>query len=224
MSRSSGTTNHVESRQASSATDDAYDAIKSMIIGLKLRPGTTLIESELVQVLGIGRTPVREALGYLARDGLLHIYPRRAIVVAKLGVPEIQQIFEMRIVLEPSAAGFAAGRITRSELAGLVGLTDQLRVLRDQVNTAEFLTLDLRFHQQVASISRNTYLRACTDHILTFNLWLWNSYFAAHGTAGTDLFTHERIVDAIAGHDGTAAMIAMREHIILSKEQLLTGL
>jgi DNA-binding GntR family transcriptional regulator len=224
MSWSSGTTNQVESSQWSSAADDAYVAIKSMIIDLELQPGATIIESDLMRVLGVGRTPVREALGYLARDGLLHIYPRRAIVVAKLGVPEIQQIFEMRLVLEPSAACLAARRITPSDLAELVELTDQLRRLRDQVNAAEFLKLDLAFHHRVASVSRNTYLRTGAHHILTLNLWLWNSYFTAHGTAGTDLFTHERIVDAIARRDGTAATTAMREHILRSKEHLLAGL
>lgn len=206
------------------AADDAYAAIKAMIVTLQLRPGTTIVENELMQLLGLGRTPIREALGYLARDGMLHIYPRRAIVVAKLGVPEIQQIFEMRLVLEPAAACLAAERVSKDELADLSALTDQLRESRDRINSDQFLELDQRFHQRVAAISRNTYLRECSSHLLTLNLWLWHSYFAAHGTRGTDLFTHESIVDAIAAQNGPTAAATMREHITRSKEHLLTGL
>src|SRR5438067_474252 len=108
--------------------EQAYEQVKELIVTLALPPGATIREPELQVRLGIGRTPLREALHRLAHDGMVRIYPRRAIVVAKLGVSEIRQVFEMRLALEPAAAALAAHRATAEDLAALAELGQDVAV------------------------------------------------------------------------------------------------
>ena len=200
-----------------------YVQLKERIVSLALPPGSTLREADLQQELGIGRTPLRDALQHLAHDGMLRIYPRRAILVAKLGLSEIRQLFEVRLALEPAAAALAAERLTERGLQSLGALQAELRESRERPDAASFLRADQVFHRAVASFAQNALLWEYIDHVQTLNLWLWNMYFEAHGVRGGDLFAHEPIVEALLRGDARAAEAAMREHITRSKEQLLAG-
>jgi DNA-binding GntR family transcriptional regulator len=202
----------------------AYHRLKQMIVTLELRPGTTVHEGILQRDLGIGRTPLREALQRLSNDGLLQIYPRRAIVVAQLGVPEIHQMFETRLVLEPSVAALAARKITAAELERIRALGSLLTNDREQTNALQFLSDDHTFHRTISECTHNDYLIGCVDHILTLNQWLWHIYFDARGTERNAMFEHDRIVDALFNHDAEAAEVCMRRHILRAKEHLLAGL
>jgi DNA-binding GntR family transcriptional regulator len=201
-----------------------YVRLKEMIITLGLRPGSTLHETDLQERLGVGRTPLREALQRLSNEGLLQIYPRRAIVVAQIGVPEVRQIFEMRLVLEPAAASLAAQIVTDAEIEDLKSISAELSDHREQVDVFQFLHDDHVFHRFVSGCSRNTYLIGCVDHVLTLNQWLWHIYFDSRGVERGRLFQHEPIVDALVSHDPASAEARMREHILCAKEQLLSGL
>jgi DNA-binding GntR family transcriptional regulator len=217
-----GVASSVELEDATIA-QQAYLELKRRIVSLGLAPGSTIREADLQRQLGIGRTPMRDALQRLAHDGLLRIYPRRAIVVPKLGLPEVRELFEVRLALEPAAAALAAERLTGPDAHLLRSLADELRARREQPDAAGFLAADQEFHRAVAGFSRNALLSDYIDHLQTLNLWLWNMYFASHPVRRADLFAHGPIVDALLRGDARAAEAAMREHIAGSKEQLLGG-
>lgn len=202
----------------------AYRQVKELIVTLAVPPGSTLRETELQRRLGVGRTPLREALHRLAQEGMLHIYPRRAIVVAKLGMSEVRQIFEVRLALEAMSAALAAQRMTEREKETLLGLGAALHRTRDETDVSHFLQADQAFHRAIAQYAQNGLLVDQIDHLLTLNLWLWNTYFATRGARGTDLFAHEPIIEALTAGNAPAAETTMREHILHSKEQLLAGL
>ncbi len=204
--------------------DFAYARLREMIIGLELPPGSTIREQALQDRLGIGRTPLREALHRLAQEHMLHIYPRRAIVVAKLGVTEIRQIFEMRVIVESAAAGLVAERIGRHELQHLMDLAQGLTTSRSHADVATYLTADHHFHRLLGRYAQNAFLEESIDRLQVLNLWLWHMYFDSHHAHSSDLFAHEPIIDAIAHRDRDAAIEAMRSHVLSSKEQLLSGL
>ncbi len=210
------------SRDASLA-QQAYLRLKERIVSLAVPPGSTIREAELQQEFGIGRTPLRDALQRLAHDGMLRIYPRRAIVVAKLGLSEIRELFEVRLALEPAAAALAAERMTKAEHEALRALRVELRESREGPDAAQFLSADQVFHRTVAALAQNALLAEYIDHIQTLNLWTWNTYFETHGVRRHDLFAHEPIVEALLSGDAGGAEAAMREHIASSKEQLLAG-
>jgi DNA-binding GntR family transcriptional regulator len=202
----------------------AYLELKQRIVSLALAPGSTIREADLQKQLGLGRTPMRDALQRLAHDGLLRIYPRRAIVVPKLGLPDVRELFEVRLALEPAAAALAAERLTRSDVDTFRLLAADLRERREQPDASRFLAADQAFHRAVAGFSRNALLAEYIDHLQTLNLWLWNMYFDTHPVRRVDLFAHEPIVEALLSGNAEAAEAAMREHIAGSKEQLLASL
>src|SRR6202011_5680379 len=105
-----------------SKTQQAYPVIKDMILRVELAPGSRVREDELQARLRIGRTPLREALQRLAHDGFLEIFPRRLIVVAKLGIEDLQQVYEARLALEPAAASLAGRHFAHTVHADKVAL------------------------------------------------------------------------------------------------------
>jgi DNA-binding GntR family transcriptional regulator len=207
-----------------SASNAAYARLRDLIANLDLPPGSALREADLQQQVGVGRTPLREAFQRLAHEGMLRIYPRRAIVVAKLGLPEVRQIFEARLALEPAAAALAAERITPDEASALCNLETDLRAAVDRSDVKTFLGIDQVFHRTVAHTAENPLLAEYVEHVQTLNLWLWNTYFRTHRARRSNLFGHQAIVDALLAGNGPTASAAMHDHIVNSKRQLLTGL
>src|SRR5437773_9918370 len=106
-----------------SLADRAYVAIRDKIVSLALAPGAVINERELVEELGIGRTPTREALRRLAQEKLVDVYPRRGMFVTGIDVRELARLSEVRLVLEPEAARLAAERATEADLAELPALS-----------------------------------------------------------------------------------------------------
>ena len=101
--------------EAASFADRAYFAIRELIVTLELPPGAVVREPELTERLGIGRTPVREALRRFAQERLVEVYPRRGMFVTKVDVRDLVRLCEVRVALEPEAARLAAERATQAD-------------------------------------------------------------------------------------------------------------
>src|SRR3954469_15452459 len=112
--------------EAVSFADRAYYAIRELIVTLELPPGAVVREPELTERLGIGRTPVREALRRLAQGRLIEVFPRRGMVVTKGDVRDLARLCEVGSALEPEAARLAAERATQADLVELQELLTEL--------------------------------------------------------------------------------------------------
>lgn len=216
MSPESGSDGSVDG----SAGVTAYERLRRMIVELEFPPGTTLTEPALVERLGIGRTPVREALRRLADERLLVIFPRRGMVVAHLGLAEVQQLFEARLAVEGRIAELAAGRASREDHADLARLNGAVHAAQDVGSFAAFLGADQRLHLGIARMARNAFLEEAAGRILTLNAWLWHAQMARYGIETGDYASHDAIIGAIAAHDPAAARVAMGDHIERSRELL----
>ena len=106
-----------EAADARSLSDQAYYRIRELIVTLELPPGSLVSERELMEQLGLGRTPVREALRALARDCLVDVYPRRGMFVSGVDVRDLAGLSEVRMTLESRAARLAAERATVADRA-----------------------------------------------------------------------------------------------------------
>ena len=219
-----GGTNGSGAATNESTSHTAYTRLRELIANLDLPPGSALREADLQLQVGVGRTPLRDAFQRLAHEGMLRIYPRRAIVVAKLGFPEIRQIFEARLAVEPAAAALAAERMPPDEANALCALETDLRAAAKRSDVKTFLQIDQVFHRTLARNAQNPLLAEYVEHVQTLNLWLWNIYFHSHRAHRSSLFGHQAIVDALLDGDGPTASSAMHDHIVESKRQLLTGL
>src|SRR4051812_49617186 len=138
----------LDSAAPTSLADKAYVAIRDRLIMLAIRPGDPIDDDALAQDLGVGRTPVREALKRLEVDRLVVSYPRRGTFATGMDISDLAHISEIRAPLEPLAARPAAGRSPRTgqlDLEELAASIEQLDVA--QVDQTELMRWDLAVHR-----------------------------------------------------------------------------
>src|SRR5258708_2527974 len=140
-------------------TDRAYRELEEMIVTLQLSPGTVLSEQALSARLKIGRTPIREALQRLARDGLVVIMPRRGIMVSEINLRLQLRLLEVRRELERLMASLAAERATADERREFAEVAEAMLVAAAKSDDIAFMRLDQRFNILIATAARNEFAR-----------------------------------------------------------------
>jgi DNA-binding GntR family transcriptional regulator len=193
--------------QARSLADQAYVAIRNMIIMLELAPTEVISERELMERLGIGRTPVREALRRLAQEQLVEVFPRRGMFVTGVDVRDLARISEVRQALEPAAARLAAERATAAE-------RDELRALLLEIGTdVNLIELDERIHRSVYRAAHNQLMATTLGqyYVLALRIWMI-ALDRAHGLEEA-VEAHRDLLHAIVDGDGEGAAALMRAHV-----------
>ena len=203
-----------------SAAARAYKSIKHDILTCRYPPGTALYEGEVAESLGMSKTPAREALGSLAQEGLIIATPRQGYRVAEITLADVQEIFQMRLILEPAAAELAAERAKPEHL-------QRLRTLAEVDPEADYQSSVVRvseFHAALADACGNTRLAATLKRLLEGSQRL---YFV--GLDLTESVTdhqagHRELVDAILkGNHHLAGQIA-REHVETGQLQVVEAI
>jgi DNA-binding GntR family transcriptional regulator len=198
--------------EAASLADQAYVAIRALIVSLELPPGAAITEPDLTARLGIGRTPVREALGRLALERLVEVYPRRGMVVTTVDVRDLARLCEVRAVLEPEAARLAAERATRTDLEEINALLEELLDPRRRDDRA-LIDLDERIHRTVYRTSHNQLLEETLEWYYTHALRIWMLALDRTRTLHSAVLEHHDLLDAIARGKGERAAELMRAHV-----------
>ena len=194
-------------------SEQAYRAIRDLIVTLDLAPGAVISEADLMAKLGMGRTPVREALRALAREHLVEVYPRRGIFVAGIDARDLTALSEARSMLEPMAARLAATRLTdadREVIDTLLAELDGLGALPDE---RELIALDQRRHRFVYSACRNSFLESSLEDYYIHALRIWFLALDRLDHLGDAVGEHRAVLEAIRDGDGDAAARTMAEHI-----------
>lgn len=190
--------------ELSSLTEQAYAQLEQMIATLELRPGAYVSEAELCERLGIGRTPVREAMQRLARDHLLQIMPRRGCVVADCRFGDELNVIEARKPLELVVARGAAMRATPDQRRQFTELADGMLKALEHDDFDAFARLDAEFNQLCLAACRNTTIASMMRLIGTQNRRFW---FMHHGRTlpREGVESHIEIARAIAAGDADQA-------------------
>lgn len=200
--------------------DTGYQRLRELIVTLELEPGAAIDERLLMARLGMGRTPLREAIQRLTHEGLIVQAPRRGRWVASLSVTDLGPMIETRCLLEPRVARLAAERIRPAQVDRLRAILDEAesRIGRHDFGACVFL--DQRFHLGIAEATGNRHLIRMTDQILHELIRYWYASFVRVG--GLDgLFPHHRqLLAAIAAHDSDAAERLSRQHIDLFRDRI----
>ena len=197
--------------EAVSFADRAYYAIRELIVTLELAPGAVVREPELTERLGIGRTPVREALRRLAQERLVEVFPRRGMFVTKVDVRDLARLCEVRLALEPEAARLAAERATQADLAELRAVLTELDVRRKRDPRA-LIDLDERIHRAIYHASHNPYLAETLEQYYAHALRIW-MVALARTDIGAAVGGHHAVLEAVVRGDGARAAGLMREHV-----------
>ncbi|MDR3563064.1 MAG: GntR family transcriptional regulator [Negativicutes bacterium] len=201
--------------QATSLKEKAYSVIKEDIICCKYPPGSVLSEKELVERLGISRTPIREALNRMEQEGLVKIVPQRGVFVADVTLKTTLELYQVRELLEPFIVRLA------TPLAAAERLGEFQTAFAAQVESTakeEIIALDHRFHFYLAESCGNAFLaqlmaniRTQIDRTRVTSSRDWQS--VKLGVA-----EHLDIIAALLARDEEKASQAMYSHIVRSRQ------
>ena len=202
-----------EAADARSLSDQAYYRIRELIVTLELPPGSLVSERELMERLGLGRTPVREALRALARERLVEVYPRRGMFVSGVDVRDLAGLSEVRNTLEPCAARLAAERRTSADRELIDGLLVELEQVHDDLDERALIDLDQRIHRHVYRCAHNPFVESTLNECYTLTLRIW--FLALDRVARLDdaVAEHAELLQAILDRDAPRAEAVMRRHI-----------
>lgn len=177
----------------------------------ELRPNDRLKETELAARFGISRTPIREAIRQLEADGLVVHNPRVGTVIRSLGYPEVNELYEMRTVLEGTAARFAARSASAIELDELAAINNEMANAHDDAK--KLFDANKQFHALLFDVARNRFLLSAAEAVHKTLLILGPSTMEEADRAAVAVEEHRAVIDAVRAHDGDAAEAAMRAHI-----------
>lgn len=194
-----------------SRAEHAYQMLLQAITQGSLKPGGRILEAELASWFGISRTPVREALKRLESEGLICTAPRRGMIVARLDLQAIMELYQMREVLEGTAARLAAQQCSDAEVYNLRELLDHEHGA--QHDPAEQAIKNRAFHNAIYLAAHNRYLLKSLNSLRDAMALLGPTTYMLHSRPQTALSEHAAIVQAIENRDGAAAEKAAREHI-----------
>jgi DNA-binding GntR family transcriptional regulator len=189
------------------AADRAYLAIRGLIVSLELPPGAVIDERQLMQRLGLGRTPVREALRRLAQEQLVEVFPRRGMFVTNVDVRDLARISEVRLALEPEAARLAAERATEEERDALAELGDRIK------RGADLMGLDEQIHRAVYAASHNDLLEKTLGEYYVLALRIWTIALDRAEDLEDAVEAHRDLIQAIVVGNGDRAADIMRAHV-----------
>ncbi len=203
----------------------AYVRIKDALQHAGLEPGEPLSEPQLSKMLGISRTPVREALQQLAQEGLVQVIPGRAVTVASRSVQDVLDVIHMRSLLEPELARLAAESASAQQRETFNDTMKDMETALKKDDYNAWSKADVIFH--------DTMSKACPNPLLGETVVMLRN--RVHHLAKTDsrhnperleacTTEHRRIVDAILAHDGKGAEEAMRDHLNILRESMFNKL
>lgn len=189
----------------------AYHRLFEAIRSGQFRPGDRLREVEVAETLALSRTPVREALRKLENDGIVEHRPRMGAVIRTLTTPEVVELYEMRLVLERTAAEMAAKHANAAEIDFLTDLNTQIEAAGEDTQHAAALNQD--FHRRIYLAARNRFLLASARALNNALMLLGPTTLDDEARIKTVSAQHTQIIAAIAEGDQKAAGDAAEAHL-----------
>ena len=205
-------------------TKRTYVRLREDIITTRLAPGTLLREADLMRRLDVGRTPVREALQRLQRDGFVVVIARRGTFVSKIDISDLTAIYEARARIESWATRLAAERLREPERREAQDLIGTLKAITAPLELDALLALDRRIHRFIYRSAKNPYLFETLDHYHDLSLRIL--YVAMRRfpalMPGLDRVLHEQtlMLEAVCRGDSEAAERIALNHVLSFEEDV----
>ncbi|HEX3629325.1 MAG TPA: GntR family transcriptional regulator [Candidatus Dormibacteraeota bacterium] len=203
----------LESASARSQGERAYLLIRDQIITLRLAPGSVIEEARLREALGLGRTPIREALQRLAHENLVTFIPHRGTFVCDINLTDLHRLTEVRAELEGYAARLAAERASTTDRGLMQSMMAELETI-DESDVHNLIRLDQRIHRQVYQATRNTFLQAMLEESFNLSLRIWFLGLDRGVRIKEAVEEHRQLLAALVSRDGDRAAAVMRQHVM----------
>jgi len=209
-------------------SEEAYDEIKNQIISLKLSPGVQLDEANLGKDLGMGRTPVREALLQLVAGQLVEMVPNRGFFVRHITLDDVRDLYETMLMLHRGSVSIAIRRMEPEQIEELQEINEELKKAWLKTEILKVTLLNSQFHRILNEATRNVFLQAYLNNLqdpsqrlafLTYSKGKGDGQFTGHGQLSYD--DHEALIQSLKKGDEEEAAGIMRRHIKVSHERVL---
>lgn len=191
----------------------AYDTLKQRILRCELKPGEAVTVAGLASDLGLGRTPVIQAVDRLMLDGLVEVMPRKGVVVSPVSLEDLVEIIEVRLLNECRAARWASERITDKQIKALRENLKAMKKTAASRDVEQLISLDSAFHEIISHATGNTILAELLGNLHDRSLRFWSLSLQVPEHNDRVVEQHSAIVEALANHDADAAEEAVRNHI-----------
>ncbi|HKN53311.1 MAG TPA: GntR family transcriptional regulator [Amycolatopsis sp.] len=196
-----------------SLAEQAYLFIRDRLVMLDIKPGDPINEDWLGGTLGMGRTPIREALKRLEAERLVVAYPRRGTFATDVNISDLAHISEVRRTLEPMATAAAAGRATAADRADLARLREQLDADLSGDN-AELLKTDLALHRAIYHCVHNPFLEDTLIRYDNLATRIWCVFVPRLSGMAGHVHEHVPLLTAIIEGDAEKAAALTVEHVV----------
>jgi len=160
-----------EADRQPSLAERAYEVLEQQLVTLQLAPGAVVSETQLNERVGLGRTPVREAMQRLAQQGLIRVMPRRGLLIAPVDPAALLQVLEARRPLEQQIVRLAALNARDEQRGALAALARELAVSHDRHD--EFLRLEIELEELLDTCAGNPFLQAAVAPLRTHCRRFW---------------------------------------------------
>jgi DNA-binding GntR family transcriptional regulator len=201
----------------SSLAEKAYDLLVRKITRLEAEPGSVLVERDLMDEFGIGRTPIREATQRLAIERLVNHLPKRGMFVSEITATSVQQIYEFRLMVDGQAAWLAATRATIEQVKELAALHKRLVRATEDDDIDAYVACDRQFYRVLADAAHNSLLADSIPRVFNLHLRLW--FFISRRIGGWheiaeahEVMTYD-VVAALGSRNPEKAKAAMEAYV-----------
>jgi len=193
----------------------AYEWLKNKIITLEYSMGSPLSETDLCKEMGLGRTPVREAILQLQAEGLVYIRPKKGTFVSSIDFFDFEKLLESRIMLETYVVHRLAGAMPEEQLKRFRSFFDDVPTMIERMEIGGLLKVERTFHEELVYLLENKYLNAIADRIYDSVARTWNISFKkrSQDSLKETLNDHLEILDALEGGDPQTAEKVVLKHI-----------
>lgn len=200
-------------RQPVNLAESVYYQIRRKILNGKYTPGENLTELEVSKELNVSRTPVREAFKHLESEGLLELRPNRGAVVVGIGRSDIEDIYEIRSLLEGRAAERAALQADKKALEQLAEILDLTEFYIERKDFDRVTTMDDRFHRTIYELTGSRMLQRILKELHAYAENIRERSIKEPGRADLMLKEHRAIVEAMVAQNPEKAGELMVQHV-----------
>lgn len=202
--------------------DLVYDELKMKIMMGVISPGTRMMEVELAEEMGVSRTPVREAIRKLEKEGMISIEPRRGAYASSLSNQDMVDILEVRQTMEGLAADLATVRFTEDQKKELLEVSEAFNQAVASGDMEQMIALDTLFHHLIVEGTGNKLLAVMVSQLQDMVLRFRYLYYDDFRRAEKMPEEHKEILDAIFDGDPNKAKEAADNHINGLKQMVLS--
>lgn len=197
-------------RVVTTKSEWAYEEVRNMILGGELKPGATVNQEELASELNISVTPLREALRRLEGEGFATLNAHRTLTINGLRADELEDVYAMRLLLDPFAVSLATQRMTADQVA----VVTRLAKVHPRGGPTVILAANREFHRAVYAASGNSFLTRTLDQLWSAADRYRLALISEHGSVMPRVDAeHSEIADAVAARDAAKAEALMYRHV-----------